>query len=511
MSLRDNENNISQQTAAFLSNGGLAIARKLQALNTKAELSKAIEVTAVEHLKPQAIGPWQAEQQGDVYRYVRQASDESLWWESTRETIEPKRDGVARVCVLGESAAAGMFYTPHYSPAIALQKYLQQDGKQDFEVVDLTRNSLGFEQLNQVMADVWALKPDYVVIYAGNNWFAGLEITADSDLDGRACYGQEMEKANLQGAVDSYRQQMNKRAEVFVDHLQALSKRDGFKPLVIIPAANMADWERASPVPWLENMKTASWYNNYNQACTELENGQFHQARAIAKSMLKSDGGLFPASNRLMAKALIGLGREEQALEYIEKELFLTNCFDNETPIPGMPAYVKQTMKKLAQQYDIHCVDQYDLLSQGSGKVLLDEEVFVDYCHLTAKGMDYTMAPVAKNLIYLNNGIDCTGDADKIEVLHSNEVNSFQTAVAKFYAGIYHMHINRSATGLVNPQVQTQLVEQAVAADERILHAISLYVKANFANNKGAFRDVAEEFIPNMPSLQRKLESVFFG
>ena len=73
------------------------------------------------------IGVWQPERTGDKVQFRR--SQESVYWcRGTPDVLVPKADDdTYRVCVIGESVANGMFYTPHYSPPFHIGVRRQND------------------------------------------------------------------------------------------------------------------------------------------------------------------------------------------------------------------------------------------------------------------------------------------------------------------------------------------------------------------------------------------------
>src|SRR5262245_8783950 len=128
------------------------------------------------------IGPWKPTNLDGELAFVRDApgplGDD---WAPVR-VLRPKRTGAfgtvpRRVCLLGESAAAGFFYAPHATPARALEAHLgAAAGEGQFEVIDLTRVSLevegGPESLTRIVLASLQLEPDLLVVFAGNNWFS---------------------------------------------------------------------------------------------------------------------------------------------------------------------------------------------------------------------------------------------------------------------------------------------------------------------------------------------------
>jgi hypothetical protein len=124
------------QLAELLSSEpGLAVARLLShaglvAASAAPELLAAI--SPVDPRAPEPIGPWlPVVEQGElVFARELMGSTDAMWWRPTseRDMLRQKpHAGVERTCVIGESAAAGIFYTPYYTPAIALSEWLRAE------------------------------------------------------------------------------------------------------------------------------------------------------------------------------------------------------------------------------------------------------------------------------------------------------------------------------------------------------------------------------------------------
>ncbi|MEF1220823.1 hypothetical protein REH76_24175, partial [Photobacterium damselae] len=94
------------------------------------------------------IGAWSFD--SETQTYIRANDEDSWWWEQSRDVIHVnKSDGKRRICVIGESAAHGMFFSPSISPAKACEQILnlESKGNDEFGVIDLTRICMNPSQL----------------------------------------------------------------------------------------------------------------------------------------------------------------------------------------------------------------------------------------------------------------------------------------------------------------------------------------------------------------------------
>jgi len=124
---------------------------------------------------PVPIGIWNPQEVDGETMFVRKVDPGPTgdFW-PPHATLAPKQGLLPlRVCLLGESTAAGMFYRPHLTPAHVLQAHLDAIAGPDlFEVVDLTKLSIDLDELIDLARASIQLRPDLLRFFAGNNWAA---------------------------------------------------------------------------------------------------------------------------------------------------------------------------------------------------------------------------------------------------------------------------------------------------------------------------------------------------
>ena len=117
------------------------------------------------------LGIWKRESGAKAAPFVRSPDrrDEWFYW-ADKERIEPKRCKW-RVALLGESVARGYLYDPHFNAASALEGMLRsQLGAGKIDIVDLAKSNQTLQELKGLVGQCLALRPDVIVIFAGNNW-----------------------------------------------------------------------------------------------------------------------------------------------------------------------------------------------------------------------------------------------------------------------------------------------------------------------------------------------------
>ena len=112
------------------------------------------------------ISIWQPETRDGEAVFVRPEPGPFSDHYSARRVIPARCPRRRRLCLLGESTAAGYLLAPHLTPAVVLERRLG-DG---WEVVDLARTNERLASLADTAEAALQLTPDRFVVFAGNNW-----------------------------------------------------------------------------------------------------------------------------------------------------------------------------------------------------------------------------------------------------------------------------------------------------------------------------------------------------
>ena len=115
-----------------------------------------------------SVGIWREGIERGEKWFVREPNPSARLWADI-ERIPPKGNR-RRVVLLGESAARGYFYDPHYTFARAVADVLTFGGANDVEVIDLARTDAILQDLVELMQQAISLEPDVLLVFAGNNW-----------------------------------------------------------------------------------------------------------------------------------------------------------------------------------------------------------------------------------------------------------------------------------------------------------------------------------------------------
>ncbi|MCC8422729.1 hypothetical protein [Photorhabdus thracensis] len=433
-----------------------------------------------------AIGTWHPTKIDDEITFIRREQSDSIFWESSRQQlIVGKVTGVKRVCLIGESAALGMFFSPHTTPAKTLAHLLNQNSDIEWEVIDLAKSCINAGGLLETCQASLQLQPDYVIILAGNNWFSDVLFEHDAPLERRRNYANVLANSGPNGIAVEYRQKLEKNAEILINRMEAISRESSAEFILALPASNYADWERKTPLHWLGNGKTAEWYELYRNALQAIMNRQYVEALALGLNMINIDGGIAATSNRIVANSLIALNRAEEAKSYLDAECSYSLMYDLVTSFPGTPSFVKERI--IQQRVGIKIIDLEYYFSQYLGSSVLDDSLFADYCHMTPEGFKVAMAPIAEWL--MNHGKDKPDANWEVMARKAIELNvsSYDLAVSYFYTALYNSHINRPLDEVAERERIVKLFEKAVQYSAEILDVMELYVKARSCEKGAGF------------------------
>ncbi|MBS9442042.1 SGNH/GDSL hydrolase family protein [Photorhabdus heterorhabditis] len=433
-----------------------------------------------------AIGTWHPEKINGEITFVRRDQSDSIFWETSRQqlTVNKAKD-VKRICFIGESVALGMLLSPHTTPAKTLAHLLNRHTDSEWEVIDLAKSCMNAGGLLETCKASLQLQPDYVIILAGNNWFSDVLFEHNPPLERRRNYANVLANSGPNGIPIEYKEKLEKNAEILINRIDAISKESGTEFIFALPASNYADWERKTPLHWLGNGKTAEWYELYRYASQAVMSGQYVEALEWGLSMIDIDGGNAATSNRIVANSLIALNRAEEAKPYLDAECSYASMYDLVTPFPHTPSFVKERI--IQQSVGIKIIDLEYYFTKYLGTSVLDDSLFIDYCHMTPEGFKVAMSSIAEWLI--NRGKDKPDVNWEVMIREAIELgaSSYDLAVSYFYTALYNSHINRPIDEVAERGRVVKLFDKAVQYSSEILDVMELYVKARSCEKGAGF------------------------
>lgn len=324
--------------------------------------------------------------------------------------LRPKKAELPlRVAFFGESVAAGYLYAPHLTPAQVLEAQLREIGK-DFEVVDLARTNETLPTLLATVRSSLQIQPDVLVVFVGNNWNL-LETPEVSpyvpSVRARQRYAADLKKAGIRGPLQRAEDQLRQTVREGFDFLALLARTVQIPVVLVIPEVNLGDWETRQPVTWLPAGDTARWYRLHDRAVHALERQEWGEALGAAGEMRKLDGGTCPTSHRLLARAFLGQGNaadaRRAAVAEVDAAAYATQAF---LGAPQATTAARELLRDEARRHGFFPVDLREVFAAHTGSPLPDRRLFLDYCHLTAEGMQVAMAAVAARVLELSGMVE---------------------------------------------------------------------------------------------------------
>lgn len=316
--------------------------------------------------------------------------------------IARKRPGVLRVCLFGESLAAGFPLAPAFTPAIALEEMLKAAllGQREVEVIDLALPNMGPSEQLRVCEAAGQLQPDVCVFLTGNNWYYGLAVEPTASPEARLRYAAPIEAEGVSALAATFRERLAARAQVMVRALVETARVAGAAVVLAIPPCNH-EWERLNPPPLLGAGRSAAWFAHFHAAQQAQRDADPEAVIAAAQQMarLEGDPGVSGTPQRLIARARQAQGRLQEARDAAMGAIDVCNWQNHTWALPQVPSYVAALLREAAAPLGYACVDVEQVFTAHSGSPLHGFRLFYDHCHLAVPGVQVAMAAVAGEVL----------------------------------------------------------------------------------------------------------------
>jgi hypothetical protein len=383
------------------------------------------------------VGIWRREGLGKDAAFVRSPAAKADWffW-ADKDRIEPKRSKW-RVALLGESVARGYLYDPQYNFAKVLQGMLQSSlGAANIDVVDLAKSNLGMDQLKTLFGECLALRPDVIVIFAGNNWRPQLTEADIPCVDTLLRHGGAPEmKAFLDLRAKQAVQLLGRQVNDVLDRYKNL-------PVIwVIPEFNLEDWaDPVSNAPCMPANDARQWRELDACVVAALHDGDLALAEGLARKMVELDGETSSVSLRVLAqcrRAGHDLGQTRRYLEMARDAEGWDPAFAYS---PRTSISIQDSLRALDSDPRNIVVDLPAIFEQYLDHALPNRRIFLDYCHLTAEGMTLTAASVASRVLAaLGDNTIAPGDFQN----KSQPPPAVIEGKASFLAAVHNAHFHQ--------------------------------------------------------------------
>jgi hypothetical protein len=291
-----------------------------------------------------------------------------------------------------------MHYDPFFNPSLALEMFLRSVPEfQATDVVDLARTDSTMDYVHCTLEEAQRLKPDAIVVFAGNNWRTGHHLNAPEDPYHQFELGRSGEGL---GAVRTYTDERLKSVVAdYVARVRSLQDRTGIAVMHVLPEFNLTDWEPPSlyDSPPLSTDRQLRWNALLRDALEAREKGQHAVVRQLAEKMLELDQGESAAAPFLLGRSLSAEGRFDEARAWLE------HCADR-TAVPRCQRVVQNVLREAAAREELVLVDLPHVFAQASHGALPGRRLFLDYCHMTSEGIAIAMHATAHQIVRLMGG-----------------------------------------------------------------------------------------------------------
>ena len=347
------------------------------------------------------VGVWSICEDGALKRISHKSSEWPFW--ADVEGVPPKSN--QRAIVLGESVARGYLIEPALSLASAIEKAFTFSNEEKIQVVDLARTDASIGDLREIVLELPHLSPDYIVLFAGNNWYK-CDLSFEEFNQCATIYKQK----GLFDLGKFFKEDIIlPRVRKFLKEFSASAL--GIPVILVVPEFNLGDWN-LEPVlrsqglePRLKGDQSEtllqSIVKKFDLGCEAHEKRDNTNARSLLEETRDLLVGLFLPHSPRSSRAIT----DELALQ--------------------------------GKQAGWTVIDLREEL-QGSNGRLPDRTVFLDYCHLNASTLSALGNKVADLLLSTK-----TLEHLKVVDYPSCFVSSAERAESHILAAIHNSHFGQ--------------------------------------------------------------------
>ncbi|HDY86192.1 MAG TPA: hypothetical protein ENI26_13720 [Methylophaga aminisulfidivorans] len=342
------------------------------------------------------VGIWKKNPQtGDFERDMAYSADWNFW--AQQSTISAKKTA-KRLVLAGESVARGMLYDPGYTPSQVLSTMLEQAHGESVEVIDLARTNADISVLQEVVEASEQLSPDIIVIFAGNNWVGNRAYL--SSLKNAYEISDSIKTAGVAGLKARLTQALNQEISTAMAQINQQSTLSSTEIVWVLPEFNLADWKDPDiHAHWLETEKdNQRWRELKKQADLLYAQGDYKACIECANDMLVLDEGSCSATAYLFANSYEQLGEYTAMRQYLEMARDSSIIDLSRSYTPRITNEIREVMIECAANHGNSVINLKEVFQAHSSNGIPGKELFLDYCHLTSKGIRIAMAEVASHL-----------------------------------------------------------------------------------------------------------------
>lgn len=391
--------------------------------------------------RPEKVGRWIKDDiSGNFVRSPEFDSEADNWSET--EFITPGSDDVYRIVLIGESVARCTHLPYEYCAAKVMGKMLSEAiPDREIEVVDLSKEGMRFEQLMEVISESVLLKPDMLIVFAGNNWQPGSSMgTPHNYAMLQKTVGTSRQH---QFIADTLRESLRSNVTDFKDLLTGIHAEHNIPVVYVMPEFNLKDYKPARKeyvLRFLPGNKMKMW-SEIREACLQAESsGRWEDVHRLAGQMINLDPE-HPLAYEKLADYFGYIGDVQQRRIYLEllKDKALVNAIG--TSAPRRFALIRELVYDILSETPVTVIDLQDVLEKHSEDGIPGSELFLDYCHLNYNGIHLAMGAVASHVARVLGVNVAAGTLAAVESPVSERelsITHFQAAIHNYYVGQHY-------------------------------------------------------------------------
>lgn len=449
--------------------------------------------------KQTMIGIWEQKSDSENKTFVRSPKKYLDWnfWSNISQ-IEPKR-AKKRIVLLGESVARGYFYDPIYNPSIELETILKRYlDAGSVEVLDLARTDLNMEQLLELLKSVPLVEPDALVIFSGNNWLP-FDFWEKPNSEAYLEAAVRLKEAGISGLKAYFENEIKQKVKQLFRSASEIYEKLEIPVVFIVPEFNLSDWkDPCMSALWLLDGGNKEWIEGVEKALKLYAEGEWDQVIEIAKHLVSLDHGTCGTALYLLSKCYSHKGLDKKARYYAERARDSVIVYPK-VNTPRVLSVIQKTMYEEATRYkNITLVDLPSIFSEFLKGALPGRELFMDYCHLTARGIKLTMQHTAAYLLPLLGYQKVVND----ETFSNMNVikDTYVEGEAHFLAAMHNAHWGQDY------EIIFYHCHEAIKKAPEIAETMMLYLELQDKRVPVWMRKALEKIIKNIsPSRQRYL------
>jgi len=452
-------------------------------------LMRKISVASVRHKERKQpasekarVGIWKASSvaraEDQVFKRIHASAEELSLWSDT-EQIGPKRSRHPRILFFGESVARGFFYDPFYCPAKVLEKMLRAvPGMENCEIIDLAKTAQRLFDFRRLFSSALILKPDAIVIMSGNNW----SVSPPDVLSEMLTHMYKAQTHEGFGSLSTHMQhQYKNRLTSMLQSIGRLVRPLKIPVILTVTDFNLGDWDTYAGQQdfpaFLREGVNQQWLQESVAAEKDVESGRYDEAAGRAKHLLDMDGETSGRGFQILAKCAMASSDFKMVRHWLERTKDAKEFLGVAARCPGPNFITQKVIREHAPQLGLSIVDLPEEFDRQNPGRLPDRDFYHDYCHLTARGIRFSMAAIARQLAGQIRG------SKSIEIDFESIVSDVDPSVeanALFLAAIHNTHWGQPPTGLISYQCQ-----RALALDEKMANYFRWYIeyKSKYADN----------------------------